>query len=134
VTARGGDGDLVREPRVEVLVFDGCPNVNEAIRRVHVALGGDHGASAVRIVRVESAADAARLAFLGSPTVRVDGVDVEPGADRRTDFGLQCRVYSVGGRMDGAPAIEWISAALRGDRPEVDGSAAPLQPGCCAKP
>jgi hypothetical protein len=31
--------------------------------------------------------------FLGSPSVRVEGVDIEPGAGERTDFGLKCRLY-----------------------------------------
>ena len=51
-----------------------------------------------RVVRVESADAAEHLRFLGSPTVRVDGHDVEAGTADRDDFGLQCRVYSVAGR------------------------------------
>jgi hypothetical protein len=37
----------------------------------------------IRLVNVSDAADAERLRFLGSPTIRVDGRDVEPGADER---------------------------------------------------
>jgi hypothetical protein len=47
--------------------------------------------------------------------VHVDGVDVEPGAQARDDFGLGCRIYAFDGRLAGAPRMEWIAAALRGN-------------------
>ena len=43
--------------------------------------------------RVETIGDAERERFLGPPSVRVDGYDIEPGADARTDYGLKCRLY-----------------------------------------
>jgi hypothetical protein len=54
-----------------------------------------------------------RLRFLGSPTVRVDGRDVEPGADERDEFALACRVYRTQDGLRGQPDPEWITAALR---------------------
>lgn len=53
--------------------------------------------------------------FLGSPTVRVDGRDVEPGADVREDFGLKCRLYRTEDGLTGTPAEEWLVAAIRAD-------------------
>lgn len=41
--------------------------------------------------------DAVRLRFLGSPTVRIDDVDIEPAARLRTGFGIMCRTYEQGG-------------------------------------
>jgi hypothetical protein len=38
-------------------------------------------------VSVTTADVAARVRMLGSPTIQVDGVDVEPGAGERSDFG-----------------------------------------------
>jgi hypothetical protein len=59
-------------------------------------------------------ADAAvALRFLGSPTVRVDGHDVEPGADERRDFVLACRVYQTDQGTAGEPDEAWIRAALK---------------------
>jgi hypothetical protein len=42
----------------------------------------------VEQVLVETPAQAQALGFLGSPTVQVEGCDVEPEARGRTDFGL----------------------------------------------
>jgi hypothetical protein len=101
--------------QVEVLVFEGCPNVEATVAAARQAVGLAKVAADVRVVCVESDDAAKRLRFLGSPTVRVDGLDVEAGAKDRADFGLQCRVYSVEGRYQGSPPVDWIAAALRAD-------------------
>jgi hypothetical protein len=62
--------------------------------------------------RVETDEEAQRLRFLGSPTVRVDGRDVEPGVDARDDFGLKCRLYRTQEGLTGALAEELLLAAL----------------------
>jgi hypothetical protein len=49
--------------------------------------------------------------------LRSDGEDVEPGADQRTDFGLQCRLFATPDGLRGMPADEWVLAALRGREP-----------------
>jgi hypothetical protein len=103
---------------VEVLAFEGCPNVDAALDGARAAIGLANVEAEVRLVLVESDESARRLRFLGSPSVHVDGIDVEPSAATREDYGLQCRVYAVGGRMQGAPPTEWIAAALRGERPQ----------------
>ncbi|MGD9734118.1 MAG: hypothetical protein AB7V58_00695 [Solirubrobacterales bacterium] len=67
----------------------------------------------VELRRVETAKEAERERFLGSPTVRVDGADVEPGAAAREDFGLECRLYRTAAGLERVPPAERIKAALR---------------------
>ena len=103
-----GDG----KPLVEILYFDGCPNhskVHSLVERVAGELGME---PRVRLVNVPDADAAERLRFLGSPTVRVDGRDVEPDAERRSDFALSCRVYRTERGVSGEPAEGWIRDAL----------------------
>ena len=97
--------------RVEILYFEGCPNHEPAVRRVaDVAreLGVD-----VEIAEtdVETPEHAQAMRFLGSPTIRVDGVDIEPSARSRTDFGYSCRTYAG----SGVPSRPMIAAALTGN-------------------
>ena len=101
--------------QVEVLFFDGCPNLELASSRAREAIANTGASVDLHLVRVDGDADAIARRFVGSPTVRIDGKDVEGAANARTDFGLQCRVYSVDGRLEGAPPVAWIEAALRGD-------------------
>lgn len=52
------------------------------------------------------------MRFLGSPTVRVNGRDVEPGAEERTDYVLACRVYRGEAGFSGQPDERWVREAL----------------------
>lgn len=99
---------------IEVLYFDGCPNHEALIARLRRLMREARVDEQVRLRRVESEQDARREAFLGSPTLRIDGRDVEPGAERRSDFGLRCRLFATVDGPRGVPADEWVLAALAG--------------------
>lgn len=96
---------------VELLYFKGCPNV-EAVRTLVQRVADDEAITPdLRLVEV-APEDAERLRFLGSPSVRVNGRDVEPGADEREAFVFACRVYRTPTGFSGQPAREWVRAAL----------------------
>jgi hypothetical protein len=96
---------------VEVLYFDGCPGYERLLPLLR-ALADAHGV-ALRLRSIETVEVAEREGFLGSPSIRVNGVDVEPGAHERRDFGLKCRLYRTAGLDPGLPRREWIEQALR---------------------
>jgi hypothetical protein len=97
---------------IEVLYFEGCPNHEPLIAHVRDLMREASVAGDVRVRRVDSQRDAERERFLGSPTLRIDGRDVEPAALQRTDFGLRCRLFATPGGLRGVPADEWVLAAL----------------------
>ncbi|HKY36587.1 MAG TPA: hypothetical protein VJN18_11645 [Polyangiaceae bacterium] len=99
---------------IEILYFDGCPGWREALERVHEAITqeGLGDVVAVRLLAVQTDEQAIEERFLGSPSVRLDGHDIEPDADERNRFGLQCRVYDRDGRLERAPSTELIRASL----------------------
>ena len=99
--------------KVEVLYFDGCPNHEALLPHLRELLGSGGAGADIELVRVEDAEAAERERFLGSPTVRVDGEDVEPGAADRTDFGLKCRLFATPDGLRGMPADEWVLDALQ---------------------
>ena len=103
-----------RRPRVEILSFEGCPH-REAARELVLRIAGDLGVDPeVTLVDVPDAAAAARLRFLGSPTIRVDGRDVEPGAEERGALQHACRVYRTAEGFRGQPDARWVREAIRG--------------------
>lgn len=95
--------------RIDVLYFEGCPHHRPTVdltREVLAELGIE---AELHEVEVRDPAEATRLCFRGSPSVRVDGVDIEADAGVRTEFALSCRMY--GG--SGVPSRELLVAALR---------------------
>jgi len=58
----------------------------------------------------EKAAGSTR--FLGSPSVRVNGADIEPGREEDSPF-FGCRTYTVAGKTVGVPPERWLVEALR---------------------
>lgn len=92
-----------RAVTVEVLVFEGCPHAQEALDRVREVVTRLAPQGAVSRVEVDTPDRAAELGFLGSPSVRVNGRDIE---GRAGAGGLSCRTY------DGAGAPpEWLVEA-----------------------
>jgi hypothetical protein len=97
---------------IELLYFDGCANHARLLERLPSLLDRAAVTTELTLRRINDAADAERERFLGSPTLRVDGCDVEPGADDRRDYGLTCRIYRTAGGPSGLPDDEWIIAAI----------------------
>jgi hypothetical protein len=97
---------------VELLYFDGCPNYGEARASIERIAAEDDVMIDLRLVEVTSPEVAEAMRFLGSPSVRVNGRDVEPGADDRETFVLACRVYQTEDGIGGQPSDAWIRAAL----------------------
>lgn len=97
---------------IEILAFAGCPNLEQTRTNVHRALADEAITADITQVEVDTPEGAMSLRFLGSPSVRVNGRDIEPGAERRFDYGLMCRTYSVAGNVSGAPPVEMIRRAF----------------------
>jgi hypothetical protein len=102
----------MRQPRVEILYFQGCPNHEAARALVERVARELQVEPQIDVVQVPDATAAAELQFLGSPTVRVDGRDIEPGADGRGDFVFSCRVYRSERGFSGQPDARWVREAL----------------------
>jgi len=105
--------------RVEILTFENCPNAKTARERVLQALEAEALDAAIVEVAVDTPALAHKLGFLGSPSVRVNGRDVENGTDRPDAYGLMCRMYRDGPHTIGSPPLTIIRNALRAARGEA---------------
>jgi hypothetical protein len=99
--------------RVELLFWAGCPSHPRALADLREALadtGLDPDCVIVREVGDDTSAQAE--AFVGSPTIRINGVDVQPPADEPT--GLTCRIYRRrDGRISPTPDPADLRDALR---------------------
>ena len=99
-------------PLVELLYFDGCPNHLQFLPHLLDLLDAAGVRATVHQINVTDEAHAQRLRFLGSPTLRINGTDVEPAAEARTHYALQCRLYRTEAGLAGTPPDDWITMAL----------------------
>ena len=104
--------------KIELLYFDGCPNFKPAMERVRQVLEEEGLSADLLEVNVDDPAIANEIGFLGSPSIRVNGLDVEPEATRCADAcGMMCRTYFVDGRREGLPSHEMLRRAMRDEKP-----------------
>ena len=73
---------------VRILHMAECPATPATIHLVERVARDMGSAITLDRILVDTPEQAQALAFLGSPTVQVDGRDIEPEARSRTDFGL----------------------------------------------
>ena len=99
--------------KIEVLYFDGCPNHKPAVERINELLREEGVSAELLEVNVNDGMIAQKVGFLGSPSVRVNGLDVEPEARTARDYGMMCRTYSVAGRREGLPSRDVLRQAIR---------------------
>ncbi len=74
--------------RVEILVAPGCASRQQTEELVAKLLAQTSVRASVKTIVVEDAEQAAATRFLGSPSVRVNGIDVEPEARDRKEYGM----------------------------------------------
>ncbi len=95
---------------IEVQYFNGCPHSKEFIENLKRALAGAEFEYAYKETLVETPEKAKAISFRGSPTLLIDGMDME-GVEAPENPGLNCRVY-----RDGIPTDKEISERLKAAR------------------
>lgn len=104
---------MLTEPlQIEFLYWEECPSHERALRLLKDVLNEENVPAHIQMIRVESDAEAEKLHFPGSPTIRVNGFDVD---DNPADpIGLSCRVYhEADGSVSPLPPREKIVRAIR---------------------
>jgi Alkylmercury lyase len=95
---------------VEMLHTEGCPRAADYLPQLQQLLVNAGVTDTIRVRVIADPDQAERERFLGSPTIHINGRDVDPTADQRRDYGLTCRLYPDGTR--GAPPDAWVLALL----------------------
>ncbi|MGF1525183.1 MAG: hypothetical protein ACFCBW_00060 [Candidatus Competibacterales bacterium] len=103
--------------RVELYYYPDCPSHEGALARLQAVLDEAGLALPVAVIRVETLAEAQRHGFAGSPTVRIDGLDIDPASVGDAPQ-LTCRAYRLeDGRISPLPSETMIRRALGIDTP-----------------
>ncbi len=104
--------EAARPVRVEILARQDCQCRGMARIVVERVIDELDISADVNEIEIGSHAEAKKRGFLGSPTVRVNGLDVEPGTNGSREVNLGDRVYRSEQGLQGWPDAQWIRAAL----------------------
>ena len=99
--------------KIEFLWFSGCPSHQVARHLLADAMASQGITASVDDVDATDIAIAKRLKFPGSPTIRVNGVDIDPGYSDPGDYTPRCRLYLTSAGLQGLPERRWIEDALQ---------------------
>ena len=98
--------------KIEVLYFDGCPNHLPAMEIVRETLNSLGRKEEIHQVEIRTPAEAEEMGFVGSPSIRIDGADIEPWARTIKCLGLSCRTYLHGSQRGGVPSHGQLRRAI----------------------
>ena len=102
-----------RRLHIQFLYWEGCPSHEEALQRLKEALRLEGVEANVEIIHIGTEEEAQKWAFIGSPTVRIEGEDIQP-PPKEIPFRLTCRVYRLeNGRVSPLPSTNMLRQALR---------------------
>jgi len=100
--------------RIAFLYWDGCQSHEEALRRLRKVLAEERTDAEIETILVQSEDEAKRLQFAGSPTIRIDGKDIQPPTTAH--YSLSCRAYHLeDGRISPLPSECMIRTALKSE-------------------
>lgn len=104
---------MAEKPRIEFLFWEDCPSHPQAWQLLEEVLGEAGLEATIERIEVVTDEEAERWQFPGSPTLRVNGVDVDPAGASQMGTALTCRVYLLeDGRFSPVPSREMIRRAL----------------------
>jgi hypothetical protein len=107
---------MASEPKIEFLYWGDCPSHPQAWKFLQEVMEELSIEAPVEQIEVLTDGDAERLAFPGSPTIRVNGADIDPAGASQMGTALTCRIYRLqDGRISPVPAKEMIRQALAGE-------------------
>lgn len=98
--------------KVELLFLSDCPNYLETWSILEDVLQSEGVSVPIEMIRVQTAEDAQRLRFPGSPTIRVNGRDIEDGIERKLHYGLRYRGYERSAKPRCMPGRALIRKAV----------------------
>jgi len=98
---------------IGVFFIEGCPGVSSITDNIKDILAEDGIDADISLFLLETPEDARRLHFTGSPTVRINGMDIESNMQNNKDYGLRSRLYNINGKESDYPTKSMIRDAIK---------------------
>ncbi|MGD8621216.1 MAG: hypothetical protein PVI81_05715 [Anaerolineales bacterium] len=103
---------------IDFLYYEDCPSHDDALERLRKVLDAERIEARIHVTKVETEQQAQELKFVGSPTIRIEGRDIDtPPEDAY--YGLTCRAFRLeNGRISPLPSETMIRSALASAKEE----------------
>lgn len=103
---------MKKSPLVEILYTDECPFWKEVVKLVEEVNKELRTEATIKKVKIANEQVAKKLRFPGSPTIRINGVDIDPEAKEAKSF-IGCRIYRYKNRIFESPPKEMITDSFQ---------------------
>ena len=102
--------------KIEFLYYEDCPSHDIALERLQSALAEENIEADIEVTKVETDRQVHQLRFVGSPTILINGEDIDPPSPD-AHYALTCRAYRLeDGRISPLPSPGMIRLALQAAR------------------
>jgi len=95
--------------KIEFLYFEGCPSYKKTLDYLQEIISEEKIDADLELILVGSPEKAQKAGFQGSPSIKVNGIDLE---DKNDEYSFNCRLYNVAGELTGTPSKEFIKEKL----------------------
>jgi hypothetical protein len=102
-----------KKMKVEFLYFKSCPSHKQALENLKAALRESHTNADLVLINVDSEQKAQKVDFQGSPSIRINGKDLE---GRNEGSNYSCRLYRINGKPTTVPSKEYILEKLAAEK------------------
>lgn len=95
--------------KIQFLYFEGCPSYKNGLENLKQALKELNLPEDFEMINVDSDEKTKEYQFIGSPTIRINGKDIDPRAREAKITGYRaCRIYQTEEGIQGAPTVKMI--------------------------
>ncbi len=102
-----------RIAKIGILFIEGCPGVLPTAKHIKEIISEESIDAEISLILIETPEDARQLHFTGSPTVRINGIDIETNIKYIKDYGLRSRLYNIDGKKSGYPSKDMVRDAIK---------------------
>ncbi len=102
-----------RVAKIGIFFIEGCPGVLPAAKHIKEVIAEESIDAEISLILIETPEDARQLHFTGSPTVRINGIDIETNIKDIKDYALRSRLYTIDGKNSDYPSKDMIRAAIK---------------------
>lgn len=100
--------------KIEFFYFEGCPHHSPALALLKNILKEEDAIYPIEVINVDSDQYAREIRFLGSPSIRINGKDIEESEVDSPDYGIRCRIYKGNDGPTGIPPEVLLRKSIAG--------------------